>query len=94
MGEGDEKRLCYSLTLLQFLSIVNCSGYTFQRIDKNDDMSMAVGFTRHFHECSIDYDCNFVVKRSPGFEFEKMHNVDDVTTFYSVWEKQKIKQGR
>ena len=75
--------------------MVKCSGYNFQRIDENDDLSTdAVGFTRHFHHCSIDSKCNFVVKKSRGSEFEKKHKIDDISNYYSVWKKQKIRQGR
>ena len=85
MGEGNKMRLYYSFTLLEFLSIVTCSEYTFRRIDKNDDVSMAVGFTMHFHQCSIDYECNFLVNKNQGSEFEKRQRADDVTNFYYVW---------
>ena len=94
MEESRRRNVFHSLTLLQVLSMANCSAYMFHRIDKNDNVSMVVGFTRHFHQCSIDSECNFVVKKSQGSKFEKKHQIDDVRNYYNVWEKQKVLQGR
>ena len=66
----------------------------FQRIDKHDAGIMPVGFTRHYHQCSINSECNYVVKKSQGSQFEKKHEIDDVNNYYHVWEKQKIRHGR
>ena len=74
--------------------MVKCSGYTFQRIDTNDELSIAVGFTMRFHECTFDSECNFVVRKDKGSELEKKCKIDDVSKYFNVWEKQKIKQGR
>ena len=87
MGESRRRNIFHSLTLLHVLSMVECSGYTFQRIDKNYDVGMAVGFTRDFHQCSIDSECNFVVKRKAGSKLERMQNIEDASTFYTIWKK-------
>ena len=94
MVKSKRRSLFHSLTFLQVLSMVKCSGYTFQRDDRNNENSMVVGFTKHFHQCSIDTDCNFVVKRNKGSKFEKKHKIDDISNYYNVWKKQKVKQGR
>ena len=87
IGEARRRNMFHSFTLLHVLYMVECSGYTFQRIDKNYDIGMAVGFTRDFHQCSIDSECNFVVKRKAGSKLEKMHKIEDASTFYTIWKK-------
>ena len=91
--EAGIKKFFNFLTLLQVLSIVTGSGDTFQRIDKNDESSMAIGFTMIFQECIFDFRCNFVVRKSKGSEFETMQDIYDVTKYYNVWKRLK-KQGR
>ena len=91
--EAGIKKMFNFLTLLQVLSIVTGSGDTFQRIDKNDESGMAIGFTMIFQECIFDFRCNFIVRRSKGSEFETMQNIDDGTKYYNVWKRLK-KQGR
>ena len=71
----------------RFLSPVSSFGYTFQRIDKNDDNSLIVDFTSIFHECSFESICNFVVKANKNSEMEKRQNVDDISTLLYIWKK-------
>ena len=89
------RRTCLQfLTLLQLLSTVKCSVYTFRRIDKNDNISMAVGFTMIFQACIFDAGCNFIVKSNKYSDLEKMQNTDGGSKLHNVWKKLKKKQGR
>ena len=87
MAEKTKSKLLQAIIFSHFLVIVICFGYTFQRIDENDDNIATIGFTKIFHQCSLDSTCNFVVKPKKNSDLEKRQTIDDVATLYNVWKK-------
>ena len=73
--------------------MVKCSGYTFQRINKYDDISMPIGFTMAFQQRSFDLSCNFVANRHKSSDLEKIHKIQDVCRFCNAWKKLENKEG-
>ena len=85
MEEKKQGGFLQVIIFLQFISIVSCFGAIFQRIDENEDSSATVGFTKIFHQCSIDPNCNFAVKRNKNSDMEKRQNIDDNAKLFNVW---------
>ena len=89
------------ITVTAIVSVTN-QGSFFVRYEDEDSISareenMQTVFHKSFHRCTLDEDCNFIMKNINGKEYRKVKNDADLPANrngYQIWIKIMLKDVR